>query len=257
MRSRLVLFGVGASPFVIAAVAWESMALSGRLPAILFPDLVTIVISFVALLKSGVLASSAIGTLGRLSVGFSMASAIGLSTGFLMGRYQVAEDLMLPAISIGYPIPSFAYAPLFVLWFGLGDTPAIMLVAIAASFPITINTWKGVKAVKTIWLRSADAMGASERDIFRKVILPASLPYTLLGLRLGLAQAWRILIGVEMLTAVSNGLGSLIFGAQQFLNTDVMLSGIVMIGAIGFMLERQVFERIERATLLRWGMITS
>ena len=100
-------------------------------------------------------------------------------------------------------------------------------------------------------------MGANERDILRRVILPASLPYTLIGLRLGLAQAWRILIGVEMLTAVSNGLGSLIFGGIQFLNTDVMLSGIVMIGLIGFLLERLIFEPIERRTLVRWGMVNS
>jgi NitT/TauT family transport system permease protein len=100
-------------------------------------------------------------------------------------------------------------------------------------------------------------MGASQRNILFKVVLPASLPYSLVGLRLGLAQAWRTLIGVEMLTAVSNGLGSLIFGAVQFLNTDVMLSGIVTITMVGFGLERLVFEPIERRTLFRWGMVSS
>jgi NitT/TauT family transport system permease protein len=254
---RIALIGVGISPFLIAAVLWEWLALYGHFPAVLFPDLLTIAIAFVSLLKSGVLIHSALGTLARLFSGFAFAAIFGLVAGLLMGRYQAAEDFLLPIISIGYPIPSFAYAPLFVLWFGLGNTPSVLLVAIAGSLTITINTWKGVKAVKVIWLRSAEAMGASERDIFCKVILPASLPYTLIGLRLGLAQAWRILIGVEMLTAVSNGLGSLIFGAQQFLNTDVMLSGIIMIGAIGFLLETLVFEYIERATLLRWGMVTS
>ncbi len=257
MHRRLILFGIGASPFVIAGALWEGLALSGRLPAILFPDITTIGATLISLLKSGVLVYSALGTLARLLSGFGFAVVLGLLAGFLMGRYQVAEDLLLPAVSIGYPIPSFAYAPLFVLWFGLGNTPSVLLVAIASSFPITINTWKGVKSVRVIWLRSADAMGASERDVLLKVVLPASLPYTLVGLRLGLSQAWRTLIGVEMLTAVSNGLGSLIFGAEQFLNTDVMLSGIVMIGLIGFVLERFVFEQIERVTLLRWGMVTS
>ena len=257
MHRRAVEIGVSISPFVIAFIVWVAISLSGRLPSVLFPDLRTIALSFIDLLRSGVLVDAALGTLARLLSGFVVAALIGLSAGFLMGRYQVAEDFLLPVISFGYPIPSFAYAPLFVLWFGLGDTPSIMLVAIAASFPIAINTWKGVKSIKTIWIRSARGMGASESQTLRMVILPASLAFTLVGLRLGLAQAWRILIGVEMLTAVANGLGSLIFGAQQFLNTDVMLSGIIMIGLIGYILEKQVFERVERMTLLRWGMITS
>ena len=256
MRRWTVEFGVSLSPFVIALIAWEAIALSGHLPSVLFPDLATIATTFIELLRSGVLIDAALGTLARLVSGFVIAAAIGLSSGFLMGRSQLVEEFLLPVISFSYPIPSFAYAPLFVLWFGLGNTPSIMLVAIAASFPIAISTWKGVKSIKTIWIRSARGMGASEGQILRMVIFPASLAFTLVGLRLGLAQAWRILIGVEMLTAVANGLGSLIFGAQQFLNTDVMLSGIIMIGLIGYVLEKQVFERVERLTLLRWGMIT-
>ncbi|MDE2004615.1 MAG: ABC transporter permease subunit, partial [Betaproteobacteria bacterium] len=90
-----------------------------------------------------------------------------------------------------------------------------------------------------------------------KVILPAALPYVLTGLRLGLASAWRILVAVEMLMSVQQGLGWLIFGSQQFLNTDVMLATIAVIGAIGMLLEKQLFERIERYTLVRWGMMTA
>jgi ABC-type nitrate/sulfonate/bicarbonate transport system permease component len=87
--------------------------------------------------------------------------------------------------------------------------------------------------------------------------VPASLPYILIGLRLGLAQAWRLLIAVEMLMSVQRGLGWLIFGAQTFLNTDVMLSSIATIGIIGIVLERQAFARIERWTVVRWGMVAA
>ena len=100
-------------------------------------------------------------------------------------------------------------------------------------------------------------MGALDRQMFRRVILPASLPYILVGLQLGLANAWRLLIAVEMLMSVQRGLGWLIFGAQTFLNTDVMLATIAAIGAIGFLLERQVFARVERWTVVRWGMVTA
>ncbi len=144
-----------------------------------------------------------------------------------------------------------------MLWFGLGDIPTILLTGVASSFTVIINAWKGVKAVKPVWLRSAEVMGARDRDIFRRVVLPGALPYIMIGLRLGLAQAWRILIAVEMLMSVKRGLGWLIFGAQTFLNTDVMLATIAVIGAIGFLLEWQVFGRIERWTVVRWGMVAA
>ena len=132
-----------------------------------------------------------------------------------MGRSRRAEDMLLPLLSIGAPIPGLAYAPLFLLWFGPGNVSAVMLVAFVSAFPIIYNSWTGVKAVKDIWIRAAHAMGADDRRLFRAVILPGALPYIMTGLRLGLAQAWRILVGVEMLAAVPWGLGWLIFGAQR------------------------------------------
>jgi len=133
----------------------------------------------------------------------------------------------------------------------------VLLVAFVSMFPVIFNSWTGVKAVKEIWLRSAQAMGADNRRLFRHVILPGALPYILTGLRLGLAQAWRILVAVEMLAAVPWGLGWLIFGAREFLNTDVMLAGIAVIAMVGLALEKLVFEKLEHYTVVRWGMITS
>jgi NitT/TauT family transport system permease protein len=146
---------------------------------------------------------------------------------------------------------------LFLLWFGLGDVSAVLLVGFVAMFPVIFNSWTGVKAVKEIWLRSAQSMGADDRKIFRYVILPGALPYILTGLRLGLAQAWRILVAVEMLAAVPWGLGWLIFGARKFLNTDAMLAGIVVIAVIGLLLEKLVFQKIENYTVVRWGMVAA
>jgi NitT/TauT family transport system permease protein len=132
-----------------------------------------------------------------------------------------------------------------------------VLVAFVSAFSVTINTWTGVKAVKEIWLRAAQTMGADERRLFRYVILPGALPYILTGCRLGLAQAWRILVAVEMLAAVPWGLGWLIFGAREFLNTDAMLAGIAVIGVIGLGLEKLVFQPLERFTVVRWGMMAA
>ena len=241
----------------MAATLWQAFAWWGPFPPKLFPGVDKIVSAFVRLMVTGILPLHAFWTLVRLVVGFGLGAALGVAVGMAMGRSRWAEDLLLPIVSVGNPIPGLAYAPLFVIWFGLGDVPAILLVGFAASFPVAVNTWTGVKAVKEIWIRAARSMGAGERQLFRKVVLPGALPYLLTGLRLGLARAWRVLIAVEMLTSVRLGLGWLIFGAREFLNTDVMLAGIAVIGLVGLGLEKLVFERLERFTVVRWGMMTA
>ena len=244
-------------PFLVVGALWEVVAWLGVFPRQLFPPIEDIVVRFVGLAASGILEHHAIETLLRLIAGFGLAAVAGVTVGVLMGRSRRAEDILLPLISIGAPIPGLAYAPLFLLWFGLGDLPAVLLVAFVSAFPVIFNTWTGVKAVKEIWIRSAQAMGADDRRLFRQVILPGSLPYVLTGLRLGLAQAWRILIAVEMLAAVPWGLGWLIFGARKFLDTNAMMSGILVIALIGLVLEKLVFKKIEDFTVVRWGMVAS
>jgi len=232
MLRRALSFGLPLATFAVIAAAWELLVAYGGFPPKLVPGLGVIAEAFLRLAGNGILLAAAVATLYRLGIGFLIAAFL-------------------------YPIPGLAYAPLFVLWFGLGDFPTILLVGVASCFTVIINTWKGVKAVKPIWLRAAEVMGARDRDMFRRVVLPGALPYIMIGLRLGLAQAWRILIAVEMLMSVQRGLGWLIFGAQTFLNTDVMLATIAVIGAIGIVLERQVFTRIERWTVVRWGMVAA
>jgi NitT/TauT family transport system permease protein len=244
-----------AFPFAVVGALWEIVAWSGLFPRRLFPTLEEVASSFVTLTVSGVLPHHALETVVRLLAGFGIAAVIGVGLGIAMGRSRRAEDIFLPLVSIGAPIPGLAYAPLFLLWFGLGNVSAVLLVAFVSMFPIIFNAWTGVKAVKEIWVRSAYAMGADNRRLFRHVILPGALPYILTGLRLGLAQAWRILVAVEMLAAVPWGLGWLIFGAREFLNTDVMLAGITVIAIIGLALEKLVFQRLEDFTIVRWGMI--
>jgi NitT/TauT family transport system permease protein len=245
-----------AFPFIVVGALWELVARLAIFPPRLFPPLEVVASTFVRLTASGVLPHHVLDTLLRLVAGFALAALVGIVVGILMGRSRLAEDVLLPLVSMGAPIPGIAYAPLFLLWFGLGNVSAVLLVGFVSAFPIIFNTWTGVKAVKEIWVRAALAMGADDRRLFGKVILPGALPYILTGLRLGLAQAWRILVGVEMLAAVPWGLGWMIFGAREFLNTDVMLAGVAVIGVIGLGLEKLVFQRLENYTVVRWGMMT-
>jgi ABC-type nitrate/sulfonate/bicarbonate transport system permease component len=252
-RARAVLRN--AFPFLVVGALWEIVAHAGVFPRKLFPTLEEVARSFVDLTLAGILPHHAIETVLRLLSGFALAAAAGVTIGVLMGRSRRAEDIVLPLVSILAPIPGLAYAPLFLLWFGPGEVSAVLLVAFVSMFPVIFNSWTGVKAVKEIWLRSAQSMGADNHRLFRHVILPGALPYILTGLRLGLAQAWRILIAIEMLAAVPWGLGWLIFGAREFLNTDAMMAGIVVIALIGLALEKYLFQAIEDYTVVRWGMM--
>lgn len=256
-RERLRLIVRNIFPFAVVGGIWEIVALAGIFPRRLFPTLEDVASSFVHLTISGILPHHAIDTIIRLLSGFALAGIFGVTIGVLMARSRRAEDIFLPLVSICAPIPGLAYAPLFLLWFGLGNLSSVLLVGFVSAFPIIFNSWTGVKAVKEIWIRSAQSMGADDRRLFRHVILPGALPYILTGMRLGLAQAWRILVAVEMLAAVPWGLGWMIFGARKFLNTDVMMAGIVVIAVIGLALENFVFRKIENYTVVRWGMIAS
>jgi NitT/TauT family transport system permease protein len=256
-RVRLRLIVRNIFPFAVVGGIWEIIALAGVFPRRLFPTLEDVASSFVQLTISGILPHHAIDTIIRLLSGFALAGIFGVTIGVLMARSRRAEDIFLPLVSICAPIPGLAYAPLFLLWFGLGNLSSVLLVGFVSAFPIIFNSWTGVKAVKEIWIRSAQSMGADDRRLFRHVILPGALPYILTGMRLGLAQAWRILVAVEMLAAVPWGLGWMIFGARKFRNTDVMMAGIVVIAVIGLALENFVFRKIENYTVVRWGMIAS
>jgi NitT/TauT family transport system permease protein len=255
-ESRAWVIARTAFPFLVVGLLWEIVAHLGVFPPRLFPPIETVAETFVNLSVSGILPHHAAQTLLRLLAGFALAAIAGVGIGIAMGRSRTAEDILLPLVSIAAPIPGIAYAPLFLLWFGLGDRSAVLLVAFVSCFAIIFNTWTGVKAVKEIWVRSAQAMGADNPRLFRHVILPGALPYIFTGLRLGLAQAWRILVGVEILAAVPWGLGWLIFGAREFLNTDVMLAGIAVIAMMGLALEKLVFQKLEDYTVVRWGMMT-
>ena len=153
---RLYAIARNGVPFLVLGGLWEIAAHLGLFPPKLFPPIETVVAALYRLTLSGILPLHVAETLLRLGAGFALAALVGVTLGILMGRSRLAEDIALPLISIGAPIPGIAYAPLFMLWFDLGNKSAILLVGFVSAFPIVFNTWTGVKAVKEIWVRSAD-----------------------------------------------------------------------------------------------------
>jgi ABC-type nitrate/sulfonate/bicarbonate transport system permease component len=153
------------------------------------------------------------------------------------------------------PIPSLAWVPLFILWFGIGNLATILVVIYASIFPLVYSVWTGVRAVNPLWLRAATVMGADETMLFRKVIWPGALPYIITGLRLSFGRAFIGVIGGELLASPKLGLGEIIFTAAEFLDAGTMLATLVGIGVIGVIFERFVFQALEQATVRRWGMV--
>jgi NitT/TauT family transport system permease protein len=240
---------------LVAAALYEAVARSGVFPAVLLPTLPKVANALVASLADGTMLHHAGSTLYRVMLGFGLAILTGIPLGILMARFRPVENFFLPLASALMPIPSLAWVPVFILWFGLGNTVSILVVFYAATFPMLLNTWSGVRSVNPLWLRAAGAMGANEQALFWKVIIPGASPFIITGLRQAFLRAWIAVVGAEALAASDWGLGWVIFDAKEFLNADLMLASLVVIGAIGFVFERLVFGSLERTTVLRWGMV--
>lgn len=239
----------------IVAALYEATARSGQFPPTLLPTLPKIFTTLAAMIADGSMIGHAASTLGRVLAGFCLAILIAIPLGILMGRFRPVERFFLPLVTTFMPIPSLAWVPVFILWLGIGGTVAIVIVFYAALFPLVLNTWSGVRSVNPLWLRAAGAMGAGERSLFWKVILPGAFPFIIAGLRQSFVRAWIAVVGAEMLAASDWGLGWVIFDAKEFLNADIMLASLIVIGFIGYAFERLVFGSLERATVMRWGMV--
>jgi NitT/TauT family transport system permease protein len=239
----------------IFLVVYEIVARSGWFAAALVPTLPVAATTLWTMLADGSMARHALNTLFRVFSGLGLAALTGLVLGFLMARYRPVERFFVPLVGALMPIPSLAWAPVFILWFGLGNTATILVVFYAATFPMVLNTWSGARAVNPLWLRAAGAMGAGGGAMFWKVVVPGASPFIITGLRLAFQRAWIAVVGAEMLAASAFGLGWVIFDAKEFLNADIMLASLAVIGAIGFVFERLVFGALERSTVLRWGMV--
>ena len=259
MRTRRAwsVFARGAAGVLICALLWEVFARSGIFARVLTPSLQAI---FAALWQStadGTMARHSIHTLGRILLGLALACLIAIPLGMLMGRFRAIERFFMPIISMLMPIPSLAWVPLFILWFGIGNTSTILVVVYAASFPMIYNVWTGVRAVNPLWVRVGSALGADRRALFGKVIWPGALPYVITGLRLSFGRAWIAVVGGELLASPEWGLGKMIFDAKEFMNTEVMLAALIVIAAFGVFFERVVFQWLENRTVVRWGMSAS
>jgi NitT/TauT family transport system permease protein len=204
---------------------------------------------FPSWLVSGEFITDALSSLYRVITGFVVGAGLALPFGLAMGASDTMYRYLNPLLQVLRPIPPIAYIPLSILWFGLGNPPAIFLIAIGAFFPVLINTIAGVRSVDSIYLRAARNLGASQMTIFRRVILPGATPYILSGVRIGIGTAFIVVIVAEMI-AVNNGLGFRILEAREYFWSDKIIAGMLSIGFIGLAIDTLV--NMLNTYLLRW-----
>ena len=175
-------------------------------------------------------------SLGRIGLALAAATLTAIPVGIAIGYNRIARGILDPLIEFYRPIPPLAYLPLIVIWCGIGELSKVLLIYLAIFAPIAIATATGVRTVDPAKLRAAQSLGASKAQLIRHVILPSALPDILTGIRIGLGVGWSTLVAAELIAATS-GLGFMVQSASQFLVTDVVVLGILLIALIAFALE--------------------
>jgi NitT/TauT family transport system permease protein len=173
----------------------------------------------------------------RVYGGFAAAAMVGIPLGLMIGRLPLLRAMLDPTLSLLRPIPVTAWLPLSMIFFGLGPRSAIFLVFLGAFYPILLNTIFGVNSVDPRLFEAAEMLGCSGHQLFRSVVLPAALPGIFNGLRLGASFAW-ILIVVGEMTGVPEGLGAVIMDGRTLSRTDLVITGMIVIGVAGFLSDR-------------------
>jgi NitT/TauT family transport system permease protein len=199
---------------------------------------------------SGTIMTHLLASMQRVYGGFALAVAVGIPLGLLIGKVKVVRQMLDPTLSLLRPVPVTAWLPLSMIFFGLGPRSAIFLVFLGAFFPILLNTIFGVRSVDQRLFEAAAMLGCDGSGMFRQVVLPAATPSIFNGLRLAHGFAW-ILIVVGEMTGVPTGLGSVIMDGRTLSRTDLVITGMIVIGVAGFITDRIIVGISNR--ILRWS----
>jgi NitT/TauT family transport system permease protein len=248
--TRLVL------PLVTAGVlvaAWDA-AVRGS-GSDLFPTPWQVVLAVRELAIKGVLLNYIVSSLFRVTVGFAAALVVGVPFGLLLGWFGPLARAFNPVIQVLRPISPIAWIPVAILWFGVDDRAPVFLIFLASVFPIAVTAMAAVQNIQPVYVRAARNFGLSRMTLFLRVILPATLPQILTGVRITLGVAWLVVVAAEMVAVDprSGGLGYLIIDARNAgKRYDLVVAGMVMIGLIGLLLDVLV-RQLERFDEVRWG----
>lgn len=229
-------------------VIWAVAAAYGAVSPVFLPSPWTVAKALYTLAVTGfvdsTLAEHAFASLLRIFGGLAVSLVIGIPAGLAIATSRIGKGILDPIVEFLRPLPPLAYLPLIIIWVGIGEVSKITVIALAMLPPIILSTAAGVKAAPVDYVNAARSFGAGRLQVLRHVILPGAIPSILTGIRIALGAGWSTLVAAE-LVAATQGLGFMIQSAAQFLVTDIVISGIIVIALIAFLFEITV-RLIER-----------
>ena len=238
--------------FTVLIFLWELTVRFSGWDKNVLPGPYMIVESMWELIANGSIFKHTVASLFRVTLGFYLAALLGIPLGIILGRSQIAAMLFSPVISFLRPISPLAWIPLAMLWFGIGDQPAIFLIFLASFFPVVMATTVAVHSINPTYFYVAANFNFSRTEVIQKVVIPAIIPDVITALRLSVAIAWVVVVAAEMI-AVQSGLGYLILDARNGLRMDYVMDGMIVIGLIGLFLD-YIMRRLSRIESASWGV---
>jgi NitT/TauT family transport system permease protein/taurine transport system permease protein len=243
-------------PFGLIFIIWALVAWAKIYPDYLFPSPFHVISRSVEMTMSGEVFRHIGASMFRLGLGFIVGFFTALPLGILIGVNKASSDFFTPPITFFQAIPGLAWVPLAILWLGIGHKAVTFIIFNSVFFPIIFNTILGIRSIPENTINAALCMGASHWVLVKEVYIPGALPSIVTGIRLGVGYGWRALIGGEMI-ATASGLGFMIFDARQFLGTDVVILGMVLIGLLWIIIDSLLLKPLEKRTIFRWGTVRS
>lgn len=237
-----------ALPLALVAL-WQGLFQAGLIRPILLPPPGRVAAAFVELAASGDLLRHVAVSLLRVLEGFTVAALAGLALGLAMGLWRGVDHAVDLLIQLLKPIPPIAWIPLAILWFGIGEAAKVYIIFLGAFFPILVNTIDGIRQTDHRFVELVRILEVPRRRFILKVVLPGALPAIMTGLRVGIMVAWMCVVASELIAA-SSGIGYLIMDARQLSQTDVVLVGMITIGALGKVLD--VLLKAAERRLITW-----
>jgi NitT/TauT family transport system permease protein len=237
--------------FTAVLIIWELAARFSGWSVQVFPGPGRVFYCLVELTANGTLLRHSVASLFRVTVGFYLAMFLGIPLGMFLGRLTALRLMVNPLLHFLRPISPLAWIPLAMLWFGLGDLPAIFLIFLSSFFPLTVATTIAVRSINPIYFQVAANFNFTTWEKVNKVIIPATIPAVVTALRLSVTIAWLVVVAAEMI-AVQSGLGYLILDSRNALRMDYVMVGMVVIGLIGLVLD-YIMRQLAKIESAAWS----
>ena len=239
--------------YVLLVIVWQAISMSDIWPNNIFPSPYEVGEDLVYTASDGSLFFGIGTSIARLVIGLGIAIVGGVILGIFMARVETVNQTIGSLVLGLQSIPSIAWVPLAILWFGLTDTGIIFVTAIGAIFAVTINTYTGVKNIDPHYVEAARNMGAKGTQLISNVLIPAAFPYMISGFKQGWAFAWRGVIGAELLFSFL-GLGFLLNVGRQLNDVSQVIAIMLVIMIIGMAVDGFIFKKLEDKVMSRWGL---